>query len=68
MTHHIILSYGNVETPLHIGTLTHDEALIIQRQLTKAVRCVFADMEANGVGCMPTYHVEEVNDGKDLHQ
>ncbi|KPL80214.1 hypothetical protein [Herpetosiphon geysericola] len=64
----IILNYGAVQTPLQIGQLDHDEALIIQRQLTKAVRAVFADMEATTCACMPTYHVTQGDqDGENLH-
>ncbi|MBM7845386.1 hypothetical protein [Herpetosiphon giganteus] len=68
MNYHIVMNYGMVETPLQIGQLDQDEALIIQRQLTTVARSVFADLGVIGLDCLPTYYVEEhANDSLDLH-
>ncbi|HBW49247.1 MAG TPA: hypothetical protein DEF47_05035 [Herpetosiphon sp.] len=69
MSFHIVIQYGTVETPLQIGQLNQDEALMIQRQLTTVARAVFADLEVQTLNCFPTYHIKELpHDPMDSHQ
>ncbi|MBM7843796.1 hypothetical protein JOD20_002430 [Herpetosiphon giganteus] len=55
----IIMNYGETEVLLAIGRLDQEEALIIQRQLSSAVRSVFDDIPVVGLHCIPHYRVEE---------
>ncbi len=54
----IVMNYDGKEVLLAIGRLDQDEALIIQEQLTSAVRAVFDDIPVVGLRCMPNYRVE----------
>ncbi|WP_110513767.1 hypothetical protein [Herpetosiphon llansteffanensis] len=54
----IIMNYGEIEVLLAIGRLDQEEALIIQRQLSSAVRSVFDDIPVVGLRCIPNYRVE----------
>ncbi len=63
MSYHIVMNYGMVETPLQIGQLDQDEALIIQRQLTTVARSVCADLKVIGLDCLPSYRMEELANG-----